>query len=241
MDFLPELFINNRNWAKANAEKDPLLFEKLSKQQKPEILWIGCSDSRVPANQIVGLLPGELFVHRNVANMVHHTDLNCLSVMQYAVEMLEIRHIIVCGHYACGGVEAVVEEVRHGLIDNWLQPMKEVYRRHNPIFPPELTHKERVDRLCELNVVEQVYNVSQSTVVQNAWAKGSSLTLHAWIYGVHDGLLRDLGMCIERQEQVAPLYAQALELLGASNVVVPTASAIQDSLEKQEALLGLNK
>ncbi|HCR48589.1 MAG TPA: carbonate dehydratase [Bacteroidetes bacterium] len=236
MDFLPELFVNNRTWATRLSEQDPALFEKMATQQNPEILWIGCSDSRVPANQIVGLLPGELFVHRNVANMVHHTDMNCLSVMQYAIEMLHIRHIIVCGHYGCGGVKSVVDSTRHGLIDNWLQPIKEVYKRYEALFPSDLSHKDRINRLCELNVVEQAYNVSQSTVVQNAWERGHSLTLHAWIYGLHDGLLRDLGMCIASQEQVEPLYIQALELLEAANVVVPTESQINESLIKQESL-----
>ena len=192
MPSLQDLFDNNRQWASEIHESDPTFFETLSHQQAPEYLWIGCSDSRVPANQIVGLLPGALFVHRNVANLVHHTDLNCLSVLQYAIEVLRVRHIIVCGHYRCGGVQAVLDDRSHGLIDNWLRPLKEVYERNAGQLLQIADARERVDRLCELNVVEQVHHVCQTTIVQQAWQRGQALAVHGWIYGLHDGLLRDL-------------------------------------------------
>lgn len=175
---------------------DPTFFPKLAKQQSPEFLWIGCSDSRVPANEIVGLLPGELFVHRNVANLVIHTDMNCLSVLQYAVEILKVKHIIVCGHYGCGGVKAALESHPHGLIDNWLRHIRDVYRRKAQDLMRIVDEQQRVDRLCELNVVEQVTNVGNTTIVQEAWQRGQLLTIHGWIYGIANGLLKDLGVCL---------------------------------------------
>ena len=184
MRSLTRLFDNNRAWAARIRQQQPGFFEQLARQQSPAYLWIGCSDSRVPANEIVGLLPGELFVHRNVANLVVHSDLNCLSVMQFAVDVLKVRHVIVCGHYGCSGVRAALHDERHGLIDNWLRHLKDVRDKHRPI--------ESEDRLCELNVIEQVANVRETTIVQDAWARGQELHVHGWIYGLHDGLLRDL-------------------------------------------------
>src|SRR5690349_17740747 len=202
MRVLPELFQNNRRWAAEIQRADPGFFPSLSQQQAPEYLWIGCSDSRVPANQIVGLLPGSLFVHRNVANLIHQTDLNCLSVMQYAVEVLRVRHIIVCGHYGCGGVRAALDEQDHGLIDNWLRPLKNLARTHTALLSAIANPDQRVDRLCELNVIEQVRNVGETTVVQRAWQQGQTLTVHGWIYGLHDGLLRDLGICVTQAAEL---------------------------------------
>lgn len=174
------------------TRQDPEFFRRLSRQQAPEYLWIGCADSRVPANEIVGLLPGELFVHRNVANVVVHTDLNCLSVIQFAVDVLHVRHIIVCGHYGCGGVLGALRDARSGLIDNWLRHVQDVRRTYQAQLDELGTESERHDRLCELNVIEQVANVSQTTIVQDAWARGQQLAVHGWIYGLRDGLLHDL-------------------------------------------------
>lgn len=189
---LKALFDNNRRWAKAIKKKDPRFFLKLSRLQTPRFLWIGCSDSRVPANEITGLLPGELFVHRNVANIVVHTDLNCLSVLQYAVEVLKVKNIIVCGHYGCGGVKAAFEVKRLGLIDNWLRHIMDVNEKHKDELK-RIKHKEkRFDRLCELNVLEQANSVCQTTVVQDAWGRGRPLSVHALIYDLRDGLLREL-------------------------------------------------
>ncbi len=196
MDTLQSLFDNNRQWAKDILKTDGDFFEKLSKQQSPKYLWIGCSDSRVPANEIVGLLPGELFVHRNVSNLVVHTDMNCLSVMQYAVSVLQVGHIIVCGHYGCGGVVAAMEERRHGLIDNWLRNVRETYFLYEKELDAIQDASKRVDRLCEINVVNQVFNVCNTTVVQDAWDAGRDLTVHGWIYGITDGLLRDLNVSV---------------------------------------------
>jgi carbonic anhydrase len=190
-----ELFANNRAWAQAIQTRDPQFFEKLRRQQSPQYLWIGCADSRVPANEIVGLLPGELFVHRNVANVVVHTDLNCLSVIQYAVEVLKVRHIIVCGHYDCGGITAAMENCEHGLIDNWLRHIKDVYRFHKKQIDAVQGEKDKLDLLCELNVIEQVANVCHTTIVQHAWASGQELAVHGWIYRVSDGILKDLNVC----------------------------------------------
>lgn len=192
MKILPQLFENNRKWASMIAQLDPEFFPKLSKQQSPEFLWIGCSDSRVPANEIVGLMPGELFVHRNVANLVVHSDMNCLSVVQYAVEVLETRHIIVCGHYGCGGVKAAIENQPHGLIDNWLGHIRDIYRRRREELMNITDENQRLDRLCEINILEQVKNVGNTTIVQGAWAKGAPLSIHGWIYGISNGLLKDL-------------------------------------------------
>jgi len=188
---LKHLFDRNREWATLIKDKDPDYFSDLSQQQAPEYLWIGCSDSRVPANQIVNLPPGEVFVHRNIANVVVHTDLNCLSVIQYAVEVLKVKHIIVCGHYGCGGIKAAMENHRHGLIDNWLRHIKDVMR-FNQNSLTGLKHEEKLDRLCELNVREQVTNICNTTIVQDAWKQGRDLTIHGWIYNIENGILKDL-------------------------------------------------
>jgi carbonic anhydrase len=190
---LDDLFERNRAWAAAMVGSDPEFFLELATHHSPEYLWIGCSDSRVPANEIVGLQSGDVFVHRNVANVVVHTDLNCLSVLQYAVDVLHIEHVIVCGHYGCGGVVAALEGVRHGLIDNWLRHVQDVVQTHAAELEA-LAPERRLDRLCELNVVEQVANVAQTTIVQDAWARGQPVTVHGLVYGLEDGLLRDLGV-----------------------------------------------
>ncbi len=189
MKSLPHLFNNNRAWAEGIRAKDPSFFERLARQQSPRYLWIGCADSRVPANEIVGLPPGEVFVHRNIANVVVHTDLNCLSVIQYAVEVLRVEHIIVCGHYGCGGVTAALESENHGLIDNWLRHIRDVGRFHANNLA-QLDGAARLDRLCELNVTEQVTNVCNTTIVKNAWENGHRLVVHGWIYRIGDGILR---------------------------------------------------
>ena len=206
------LFDYNRAWSRQMQQIDGGFFGKLTQLQSPEYLWIGCSDSRVPANQIVGLLPGEVFVHRNIANVVVHTDLNCLSVIQYAVDVLKVKHIMVVGHYGCGGVKAALDRDRVGLVDLWLRHVLDVHLRHVSkvdALAPELRH----DRLCELNVIEQVANVAQTIVVQDAWARGQCLTVHGWIYGLKDGLIRDLGLNLSRGEELLPRYAAALEAL----------------------------
>jgi carbonic anhydrase len=196
MHVLPQLFENNRAWAERVTRDDPEFFSRLARQQAPRYLWIGCSDSRVPANQITGLGPGEMFVHRNVANVVVHSDLNCLSVMQYAVDVLQVTDIIVCGHYDCGGVLAALRNDRLGLIDNWLRHVQDVAAKHKAELDALPRQSERHQRLCELNVLEQVANVSQTTVVSEAWGRGRALAIHGWIYKVTDGLLRDLGLCV---------------------------------------------
>ena len=208
---MKELFEKNIAWADAVKERDPSFFEKLSKQQAPEYLWIGCSDSRVPANEIVGLMPGELFVHRNVANMVVHSDLNCLSVMQYAVEYLKVKHVIVCGHYGCGGVRASVERQRLGLIDNWLLNVQDVQYIHQTYLSEGQNKNEVVNQVCELNVTEQVVNVCKTNIIKDAWARGQELTVHGWIYGIADGLLKDLGVNISNIEEMRPKYHVAVE------------------------------
>ena len=190
---LDELLERNRAWAAATVADDPGFFAALAERQSPEYLWIGCADSRVPANEIVGLAPGEIFVHRNVANVVVHTDLNCLSVLQYAVDVLAVAHVVVCGHYGCGGVQAALEDTRHGLIDNWLRHVMDVEEKHADEIA-SLPETRRLDRLCELNVVEQVANVCQTTIVEDAWSRGQELTVHGLVYGLRDGLLRDLGV-----------------------------------------------
>ena len=189
---LKHLFDNNRAWSEKMTGRDPQFFRRLSEQQFPQYLWIGCSDSRVPANEIVGLLPGELFVHRNVANLVVHTDLNCLSVVQYAVDVLHVQHIIVCGHYGCGGVRAVVEKRDVGLVTNWLRHLMDVADQHAAPLNGLRTDDQRADKLCELNVIEQVRNVCESTVVRSAWKEGRNLVVHGWVYSLKDGLLQDL-------------------------------------------------
>jgi carbonic anhydrase len=200
---LTHLFENNRAWAEQMTRQDSAFFRRLSEQQAPKYLWIGCSDSRVPANQIVGLAPGEVFVHRNVANVVVHTDLNCLSVLQYAVDMLHVKHVIVCGHYGCGGVRAALDGSRHGLVDNWLRHVMDVGEKHAAEIGA-LPDAQRFDRLCELNVVEQVVNVCQTTIVEDAWARSQELAVHGLVYRLEDGLLRDLGVSIKSGERIWP-------------------------------------
>jgi carbonic anhydrase len=206
---LAELFRNNRAWARAIVEQRPDFFASLSAQQNPTYLWIGCSDSRVPANEIVGLMPGELFVHRNVANVVVHTDLNCLSVLQYAVDVLAVVHVIVCGHYGCGGVRAAYLKSPLGLIDNWLRHVQDVRERHQPRLAALDGDEARIDRLCELNVIDQVRHVCETTIVRDAWQRGRKLTVHGWIYGVRDGLLRDLGCTASNPEELAEVYERS--------------------------------
>lgn len=212
MSMLDPLFANNRNWAAEMVRRDADFFLRLLRQQAPEYLWIGCSDSRVPANEIVGLLPGELFVHRNVANVVVHTDLNCLSVLQYAVEALHVRHIIVCGHYGCGGVRAALRNDKLGLIDNWLRHIQDVAGKHRAQLDALPSEERRHERLCELNVIEQVVNVSQTTVVQGAWERSQPLDIHGCIYGLRDGLLHDLGMGIAGAADLPARYEAATTL-----------------------------
>jgi len=212
---LKHLFENNRAWAQRIHAQDPDFFSKLSRQQSPQFLWIGCSDSRVPANEIVGLLPGELFVHRNVANVVVHTDLNCLSVIQFAIDVLRVQHIIVCGHYGCGGIRAALRRERLGLIDNWLRHVQDVHQKHESEIAALEDEKQQCDKLCELNVIEQVLNVCQTTTVQDAWLRRQELTIHGWIYGLHDGLLRDLRIEVRNAEHLAEAYRFAI-----SNVTV---------------------
>ena len=206
MPFRKQLFENNRRWAARMKQTDPEFFAKLAKQQAPDFLWIGCSDSRVPANEIVGLMPGELFVHRNVANVVIHTDLNCLSVLQYAVEVLGVEHIMVCGHYGCGGVANAIENKELGLIDNWLRNIKDVYQQNRSAIEEIDDKEQRVNLLCELNVAQQVANVAHTTIVQDAWRRGAALSVHGFIYDIHDGLLRDLGFSITGPDQIAEIY-----------------------------------
>lgn len=203
MDALPHLFENNRRWAAAHVARDPGFFQLLSEQQSPEHLWIGCSDSRVPANEIVGLLPGELFVHRNVANVVTHADLNCLSVLQFAVDVLKVKHVMVVGHYGCGGVRAAYLGIKSGLVDNWLRHVQDVAAKHRAALDVVEAGEARVDRLCELNVMEQAFNVAHTTVVQDAWARGQSLTVHGWIYRLQTGLLSDIGVSVSSADQLA--------------------------------------
>lgn len=205
-DELDKLFESNRNWAGRITHRDPAFFDKLSRQQNPEYLWIGCSDSRVPANEIVDLLPGELFVHRNVANIVLHTDLNCLSVLQYAVDVLGVKHIIVCGHYGCGGIAAAMQNQEHGLIDNWLRNIRDIYHRNAARFRQVTDTEQGVDLLCELNVKQQVANVCHTNIVQAAWSRGQAITVHGWIYSIKDGLLQDLGVSIDSVEQIPDVY-----------------------------------
>ena len=207
------LFDYNQAWSRQMQQIDPGFFGKLAQLQAPEYLWIGCSDSRVPANQIVGLLPGEVFVHRNIANVVVHTDLNALAVIQYAVDVLQVKHVMVVGHYGCGGVKAALERTRVGLTDLWLRHVQDVHVRHLQAVD-SLAPERRHDRLCELNVIEQVANVAQTVVVQDAWRRGQRLTVHGWIYGLQDGLIRDLGMNVSRPEDLMPRYVAALEALG---------------------------
>ena len=206
MDSSRSLLENNREWAARIKAEDPHFFEKLSAQQTPEYLWIGCSDSRVPANQILGMMPGEIFVHRNIANVVIHTDLNCQSVIQFAVEVLKVKHVIVCGHYGCGGVMAAMGSGQYGLIDNWLRNIKDVYHRHRQELDAIEDETERVNKLCEYNVLSQLENVCHTTTIQNAWARGQELQVHGWIYSVRDGLIRDLRTTVTAADQLSPSY-----------------------------------
>jgi len=213
MTTLQHLFEKNRAWAERINSEDPQFFPKLSRLQRPNYLWIGCADSRVPANDIVGLLPGELFVHRNVANLVVHTDLNCLSVMQFAVDVLNVAHIIVVGHYNCGGVNAALQKKRLGLIDNWLRHVQDVHAKHRELVASLPDPHAQADRLCELNVIEQVANVCQTSIVLDAWERGQDLTVHGWIYGLKDGLIRDLRTSVSAPAEVAPAYRTAIASL----------------------------
>ena len=213
MHNLDHLFNNNVAWADKIKKKHPTFFEDLSKQQSPEYLWIGCSDSRVPANEIVDLKPGDIFVHRNVANIVMHADLNCLSVIQYAVEVLKVKHIIVCGHYGCGGIRAAYEDKKLGLIDNWLRSAQDVAQKHPSLLTKENSDLDNVNKLCELNVIEQVVNVCQTTIVQNAWEHRSDLTVHGWIYGLSDGVLHDLNISISASEKIGEIYRSTLQAM----------------------------
>jgi len=210
---LQALFENNRTWSQRMRRSDPDFFARLSRQQSPDYLWIGCADSRVPANEIVGLLPGELFVHRNVANVVVHSDLNCLSVMQFAVDVLKVEHIIVCGHYGCSGVSAVLENRRVGLADNWLHHVGDVHHKHEARVAAVTTTARRIDHLCELNVIEQVANVCRTTIVRDAWTRGQPLAVHGWIYSIKDGLLRDLGCTARSVEESRSGHEAALAAL----------------------------
>ncbi|HEY0405551.1 MAG TPA: carbonate dehydratase [Pyrinomonadaceae bacterium] len=214
MNDLRELLENNRAWSEKIKARDPEFFRAIAGQQSPRYLWIGCSDSRVPATQLVGLLPGELFVHRNVANVVVHTDFNCLSVLQFAVDVLKVSHIIVCGHYDCGGVQAAMLNLQLGLIDNWLRHVQDVMHSHETLLSKIGDEAQRLNRLCELNVIEQVLNVGQTTIVQNAWSRGQELVVHGWIYGIGDGLLRDLKLCVTNQRELSTAYEDAVRASG---------------------------
>ena len=213
MDSLKPLFDNNRAWARRVLDQNPDFFQALSRQQSPKYLWIGCSDSRVPANEIIGLPPGEVFVHRNIANVVVHTDLNCLSVMQFAVDVLRVEHVMVVGHYGCGGVRAALRQDRVGLADNWIRHVQDVRERHPSRIRPLYHEHHQVDRLCELNVIEQVRNVCQTTIVLDAWERGQDVTVHGWIYGLKDGLLRDLGITASDPRSAEAAYEAAVAAL----------------------------
>ncbi|MCL2829146.1 MAG: carbonate dehydratase [Betaproteobacteria bacterium] len=207
---LQYLFERNREWSERMHAEDPEFFKKLSLLQSPEYLWIGCSDSRVPANQITGLLPGEVFVHRNVANLVVHSDLNCLSVLQYAVDVLRVKHILIVGHYGCGGVRAVYDNLRLGLIDNWLRHIQNLKQKHWPLLSAMPDAPSGINRLCELNVIEQVYNVANTTILAEAWERGQPLAVHGWIYGLDNGLVHDLHVSIRSYAEVQGIYERAL-------------------------------
>ncbi|HEY7169195.1 MAG TPA: carbonate dehydratase [Vicinamibacterales bacterium] len=216
MSVVTRLFQNNATWAERMIERDPQFFSRLQGQQAPEFLWIGCSDSRVPANEIVGLAPGEMFVHRNVANVVVHTDLNCLSVLQYAIDVLAVKHVIVTGHYGCGGVRAVYGGAKLGLIDNWLRHVDDVRQRHEPALAA-LPEERAIDRLCELNVIEQARHVCETTILQDAWRRGARVAVHGWIYGLRDGRLHDVGFSAERPDEIARAYRDAIDALLAAS------------------------
>jgi carbonic anhydrase len=216
MKTLQQLLTNNKAWAERIQTEDPHFFEQLSKQQAPNFLWVGCSDSRVPATQIVDLPPGEIFVHRNIANVIVHTDLNALSVIQYAVEVLKVEYVLVVGHYGCGGVGAALQDDRLGLIDNWLLHVEDVARQHAAELDPALPFEKRHARLCELNAIEQALNVCSTGIVHDAWARGQSLRVHAWIYGLEDGRMHDLGLDVAGPENIEDAYRKALESRRAS-------------------------
>ena len=205
------LFERNKNWAAAMVATNPDFFTSLLNQQSPQYLWIGCSDSRVPANELLGLAPGELFVHRNIANVVVHSDLNCLSVLQFAIDVLKVKHVIICGHYGCSGVHAAMVNRRVGLADNWLRHVQDVSQKHEKYLGELLTPAARANRMVELNVTEQVVNTAQTTVVQDAWERGQELTIHGWVYGLHDGRLRDLGMTVNGPDELAPRVATRMK------------------------------
>jgi len=226
MSLLQTLLEKNRQWAEGVERDEPGFFTSLAAQQAPDYLWIGCSDSRVPANQITGLAPGEVFVHRNVANVVAHGDLNCLSTVQFAVDVLKVEHIIVCGHYGCGGVHATIQGLRLGLVDNWLHHVRDVMQRHERLLMG-MPISERPDRLCELNVIEQVVNVCQSTVVQDAWQRGQKLAVHGWIYGIQDGRIRELGLGVDSAEGLHDAYVAAIAAVrnGAAHAGAATSGA----------------
>jgi carbonic anhydrase len=212
--YLRELLENNRAWSEGIKASDPGFFQSLAQQQTPRYVWIGCSDSRVPATQLVGLAPGEMFVHRNVANVVVHTDFNCLSVLQFAVDVLKVSHVIVCGHDGCGGVQAAMQNLTLGLTDNWLRHVQDVMHRNEAVLAEISDEVQRLNRLCELNVIEQVMNVSRTTIVQNAWDRGQELAVHGWIYGIGDGLLRDLEICITNQSELTTAYEDTVRTSG---------------------------
>jgi carbonic anhydrase len=204
------LLENNRRWAESEVERDPEFFSRLANQAAPEYLWIGCSDSRVPANELLGLLPGDVFVHRNIANVVVHSDLNCLSVLQFAIDVLKVKHVIIVGHYGCKGVHAAMTGTRVGLVDNWLRHVHDVHQKHERYMGTVLNEQKRSERLVELNVVEQVSNVCATTIVQDAWERGQDLTVHGWVYGINDGKLQDMGIAVSARDQLAPAVQQRL-------------------------------
>lgn len=207
---IAELIENNKAWSQRITEKDPRFFADLAEQQNPDFLWIGCSDSRVAANTIVGLMPGEVFVHRNVANLVNHADINCLSVIQFAVDVLQVEHIIVCGHYGCGGVRAALEKQKHGLIDNWLRSIQDTANLHSRRLDDIVDHDRKLELLSELNVIEQVINVGETTIVQDAWERGQEVAVHGWIYGIKDGLIGDLDISIDNELHLRALRTEFL-------------------------------
>lgn len=210
MNILEHLLEKNRLWSEKIRESDPKFFTDLAEQQTPEYLWIGCSDSRVSANTIVGLMPGEIFVHRNIANLVIHTDMNCLSVLQFAVDVLNVKHIIISGHYGCGGVQAALDNKRRGLIDNWLRHIQDTAHLYADVLSSISNEDERLDKLCELNAIEQVINTSETTIVQDAWSRGQQLTIHGWIYGLKDGLIRDLDITLDNKADLKTLRKRFL-------------------------------
>lgn len=234
MRSLSTLFERNAQWSKDALRLDPDYFERLSKLQDPEYLWIGCSDSRVPANQIVGLDPGQVFVHRNVANLVVHTDLNCLSVIQFAVEVLKVKHIIVCGHYGCGGVSAAFRGKELGLIENWLRHIQDVMTKHKSLIDGLDDRDAQMNMMCELNVVEQVVNVCRTTIVRDAWRRGNDVTVHGWVYGLQDGLLRDLNMHIRSVDEVESAFKSTIINASRGEIIAGTIGAIGLSEEEHE-------